>query len=93
MTAQSDITHARSLVSDLRRTLLSLSADYGDTVDIHRLKDDVARLAADLNLLAQTAPRQGAAGDAEVVYIPDDDYSSDFWADSDDEGLGASGPR
>lgn len=91
MTAESDIAHARSLVADLRRTLLSLSADYGDTVDVHRLKDDVARLAADLNLLAESVPRRGAAGDSEVVYISDDDYSADFWADSDDEGLGAPG--
>ena len=93
MTAESDITHARLLVADLRRTLLLLSADYGDTVDMHRLKDDVARLAADLNLLAESAPRRAAAGDGEVVYISDDAYSSDFWADSDDEGLGAPGRR
>jgi len=93
MTAESDIARMRTLVAELRRTLVSLAADYGDTVDIHRLKDDVARLAADLSLLASASPRHGAPAEAEIVYISDEDYAPDFWADSDDEGLGAPGRR
>ena len=90
MSAAEGIGHARSLVADMRRTVQGLAAQYGETVDIHRLKDDVARLAADLNLLASAAPRT-PGGPAEVVYIPDDDYADDFWAEADDEGLGAQG--
>jgi len=90
MSATEAMAHARSLVADLRRTVQGLGAQYGETVDVHRLKDDVARLAADLNLLAAGSPRS-AGGQTEVVYIPDDDYADDFWAEADDEGLGAQG--
>ena len=90
MSGAEGVAHARSLVGDLRRTVQGLAAQYGETVDVHRLKDDVARLAADLNLLAAASPRS-AGGHHEVVYIPDDDYADDFWAEADDEGLGAQG--
>ncbi len=90
MSSQETIAHARSLVADMRRTVQGLAAQYGETVDVHRLKDDVARLAADLNLLASGSPRT-AGGQHEVVYIPDDDYADDFWAEADDEGLGHQG--
>lgn len=90
MSTAEGITHARALVADLRRTVQGLAAQYGQTVDVHRLKDDVARLAADLNLLASASPRT-ASGQHEVVYISDDAYADDFWAEADDEGLGARG--
>lgn len=84
------VTHARSVVAELRRSVQALAAQYGETVDVHRLKDDVARVAADLNLLAAAAPRSPGA-QQEVVYISDDEYGTDFWAEADDEGLGAQG--
>lgn len=90
MSSTETIAHARSLVADLRRTVRGLAAQYGETVDVHRVKDDVARLAADLNLLAAVSPRR-ADGQHEVVYIPDDDYAEGFWAEADDEGLGHQG--
>jgi hypothetical protein len=91
-----DLQAAHDVLAELRRVVLRLQAHYGDTVDVHRLRDDVARASADLRLLSRAAPRgtaTGARGDDEVVYIPDDDYGSDFWADADDEGLGAPGRR
>ena len=87
-----DLMAAREVLADLRRVVLRLQARYGDTVELHRLRDDVARADADLNLLERSSPRP--AGDAtggDVVYIPDDEYGSDFWADADDEGLGSKG--
>lgn len=93
MTTGGDLAHARSLVGDLRRTVLSLGAEHGATVDVQRLRDDVARLAADLNLLAASKPAAAGTVDAEIVYISDEEYSPGFWADSDDEGLGAPGRR
>lgn len=92
MPGSDDLMAAREVLADLRRVVLRLQARYGDTVEIHRLRDDVARADADLNLLARSAPRP--AGDdtgGDVVYIPDDEYGTDFWADADDEGLGAKG--
>ncbi len=92
MSPAEGIAHARTLVADLRRTVKGLAAQYGDTVDVHRLKDDVARLAADLNLLSAVPPRPPGV-QSEVVYITDDDYADGFWAEADDEGLGAQGRR
>ena len=90
-----DLQAAHDVLAELRRVVLRIQARYGDTVDVHRLRDDVARASADLRLLARAAPRRtaGAPSADEVVYIPDDDYNSDFWADADDEGLGAPGRR
>jgi hypothetical protein len=90
MSSAETVAHARSVVAELRRTVQALAVQYGETVDVHRLKDDVARMAADLNLLASASPRS-PGGQQEVVYIPDDDYGTDFWAEADDEGLGAQG--
>ena len=92
MTADTDIARARTLVSDLRGVLVRLHATFGASVDVRRLEDDVARLAADLDLLAATVPGSGPPPD-EIVYISDEEYSPGFWADSDDEGLGAPGRR
>lgn len=87
-----DIASAESALADLRRAVIRLQAHYGDTVDLHRLRDDVARAAADLTLLQRSTPRpSGAADPGEVVYIPDGDYGREFWADAEDEGLGAPG--
>ena len=86
-----DLMAAREVLADLRRVVLRLQARYGDTVELHRLRDDVARADADLNLLARSSPRPGDAPGGDVVYIPDDEYGSDFWADADDEGLGSKG--
>jgi hypothetical protein len=89
-----DLRAARDVLADLRRVVLRLQSHYGDTVDLHRLRDDVARAASDLELLARSVPRGtggGTPAEGEVVYITDDDYGSDFWADADDEGLGAHG--
>lgn len=96
MTASEDLAAAAGHVSALRDTVAALQAHVGETVDVSRLKDDLTRLAADLNLVARAAGLGAAAGRApaqpgEIIYIPDDDYDPSFWAGADDEGLGASG--
>ena len=48
MTASEDLAAAALHVSALRDAVASLQAHVGETVDIGRLKDDVARLRADL---------------------------------------------
>lgn len=93
MTADRDIARARTLVGDLRGVLVPLRATFGASVDVRRFEDDVTRLAADLDLLAATVPGAAPPSEAEIVYISDEEYSPGFWADSDDEGLGAPGRR
>ena len=92
MTAQNDLETAARELADLRACVASLQAHLGDTVDVQRLRDDVARLAADLNLVARSeGMRHGPAQPGEIIYIPDEDYDPSFWSDADDEGLGATG--
>jgi hypothetical protein len=94
MTATDDLATATRQVNGLRETVAALRAGLGDTVDVQRVRDDVTRLAADLNLVARAAGLGGGGGPArsgEVVYVPDDDYDPSFWVDADDEGLGSTG--
>ena len=93
MSPTDDIDAAQSALADLRRAVIRLQSHYGETVDVHRLRDDVARASADLTLLQRSAPRSTGAAGEEVVYISDDDYGREFWADAEDEGLGAPGRR
>lgn len=97
MTVNDDLAGAAGALATLRRSAASLQAHLGDTVDVQRLKDDVTRVAADLNLLARGAGMShgatvpAAAQPGEIVYIPDEDYDPSFWADAEDEGLGTHG--
>jgi hypothetical protein len=92
MTANDDLATAARLLAELRDDVASLQAHLGETIDVQRLKDDVTRLAADLNLVARSEGlRHGPAQPGEIIYIPDEDYDPSFWADADDEGLGATG--
>ena len=94
MTASEDLAAAAAHVSALRDAVSSLQAHVGETVDVARLKDDVARLHADLALVSRACGLGDAPGTAqEKVYIPDGDYDPSFWQDADDEGLGAMGRK
>ncbi|HET8615979.1 MAG TPA: hypothetical protein VFL94_10670 [Actinomycetales bacterium] len=94
MTASEDLAAAAEHVSALRDTVASLQAHVGETVDLARLKDDVARLRADLQLVARACGLSDAPqAPGEKVYIPDGDYDPSFWVDADDEGLGAIGRK
>ena len=92
MTAQDDLATAAGQLAELRDCVASLQAHLGETLDVQRLKDDVTRLAADLNLIARAeGGRHGPAQPGEIIYIPDEDYDPSFWADADDEGIGHTG--
>ncbi|GAB3600042.1 hypothetical protein GCM10027446_32900 [Angustibacter peucedani] len=89
MTANDDLATAAGHLTELRDCVAALQGRLGDTVDVQRLKDDVTRLAADLNLVARAeGMRHGPAQPGEIIYIPDDDYDPSFWSDAEDEGLG-----
>jgi hypothetical protein len=88
MSVRDDLTAAAGHVAGLRRAVTGLSRELGNTIDVQRLRDDVVRLADDVDLVARAAgvgsqDRAGAPG--EIVFIPDEDYDPAMWADADDE--------
>jgi hypothetical protein len=86
MTVDDDLGRAAAAAGALRRAVASLQGRLGETVDVRRLVDDVARLESDLELLRATAGGRGPAGTpAEVVYIPEGDYDPALFAGADDE--------
>jgi hypothetical protein len=91
MTVTDDLAACSRDLAALRTSVLALQTHLGETVDVQRLKDDVARAASDLRLLAQQIGASEPTPTAEKVYIPDGDYDPSFWADAEDEGLGAPG--
>ena len=90
MSLQEDAAAARRAVLALEEAAATLGRHYADTVDVRRLKADVARLSGDLDLLCGAAP---SSLPPSLEVIPDTEYSHDFWMDAEDEGLGTSGPH
>ena len=91
MTVHDDLATAGRRAAALRESVTALAGRLGDTLDVRRLKDDVGRVIADLNHIAQVTHErlpQGQPG--EIIYISDEDYDPSFWAEADDE---AAGPR
>jgi hypothetical protein len=84
---QDDVAAARRAVIALEEATAAVSRHYDDTVDVRRLKADVARLSGDLDLLCGAAP---SSPPQALQVIDDTEYSHDFWMDAEDEGLGAS---
>lgn len=94
MTASEDLAAAAAHVSALRDTVASLQAHVGETVDVGRLKDDISRLRADLQLVARACGLPDVPqASGEKIYIPEGDYDPSFWQDADDEGIGAIGRK
>lgn len=91
MGVNENLTAAAGHVAGLRKAVTHLAHDLGNTIDIQRLRDDVVRLADDVDLVARAAgvgSQDRAGGPGEVVFINDEDYDPTMWADADDEGLG-----
>ena len=72
----------------LDQTTASLLRHYGDTVDARRLRSDVGRLTADLDLLCGAERAAPPAPPPVREVIADTSYAHDFWMDAEDEGLG-----
>lgn len=90
MTAHEGLANAGRALADLERAVSSLRRDLGDSLDMRRVTDDVARLATSLAVLTETAPPHVAAASPDLEVIPDAEYDPAFWRDAEDEGLGAS---
>ena len=92
MGVRDDLTAAAGHVAGLRRAVTALSQDLGNTIDVQRLRDDVVRLADDVDLVARAAgvgSQDRAGGPGEIVFIPDEDYDPSMWSDVEDEGVGS----
>ncbi len=87
-----DVTAARRAVQQMERSAEALARHYGDTLDVRRLRADVGRLAADLDLLCGAAPptpkTRPVAPVVQREKVPDASYTHGFWMDAEDEGLG-----
>jgi len=82
MSVHDDLAAAGHALDALHAAVTALGAHYDDGVDLRRLREDVARVGADLDLL-----RAGARGAIpESVPAGESDYDPAFWADGDDEG-------
>lgn len=91
MSVRDDLTAAAGHVAGLRRSVTALTKELGNTIDLQRLRDDVVRLADDVDLVARAAgvgSQDRAGGPGEIVFIPDEDYDPALWSDAEDEGVG-----
>jgi hypothetical protein len=91
MAVRDDLTAAAGHVAGLRRAVTALTKELGNTLDLQRLRDDVVRLADDVDLVARGAgvgSQDRAGGPGEIVFIPDEDYDPALWSDAEDEGVG-----
>ena len=83
------IDELQRLIADLRGSVTSLAATYGDCRATRRILNGIDRLEIDIEELdparggRPTAPRQ-------MIQIPDTEYDHHFWRDVDHEGIGGS---
>ena len=89
MSLQDDVAQVRRAVVALEEACERVARHYDDTVDVRRLKTDVARLSGDLDLLCGAAGSDTTAAPPTLEIIDDSEYAHDFWMDAEDEGLGA----
>ena len=90
MSLDTDVRAARQAVVALDQACHAVAQHFGDSVDVRRLRTDVARVREDLDLLCG-AERAAEARPLEV--IEDREYEPDFWQGAEDEGLGVAGHR
>lgn len=87
MSVHDDLAAAGHALDALQAAVTALAAHYPESLDLRRLREDVARVGVDLDLLqaaaAEAVPQSIAAGDS--------DYDPAFWADGDDEGISGIG--
>ncbi len=91
MSLDSDVTAARTAARSLEQACVVVTKHFGETVDVRRLRNDVRRVWDDLELLC--GGERSAAAAAPLEVIDDTAYDPAFWADAEDEGLGASGRK
>jgi hypothetical protein len=86
MSVHDDLAAAGHALDALQAAVSGLGTHFADSLDLRRLREDVARVGVDLDLLRAAvpvppAPEAGAAAGG--------DYDPAFWADGDDEDIGS----
>jgi hypothetical protein len=84
-----DLTAAEQALEELERAVSTLAGHFGDGLDIHRLREDVARVATDLQLLREATDGPGGQAhspDPRAAAGSGGEYDPAFWADDDDFG-------
>jgi len=86
MSVEGDLSAAGHALDALQRAVTALAAAYGESVDLHRLQEDVSRICTDLELLRESRPElPSGTVTAEPANAPTVDYDPAFWADVGDE--------
>lgn len=94
MSTTTELSELHALSGSLRRCVSALAAKYGDSPATRRIVNDAERLLTDIDRLdIDTEELEFSRGikhqsTAEKIAIPDSDYSSDFWHDVHDGGVG-----
>ena len=95
MSTTSELDQLHDLIGGLRRCVTALVSRYGDTPAMRRIVNDAERILNDIDRLdidaeelqlARGVSHHHHAG--EKIAIPDTQYSSDFWGEIDDGGVG-----
>jgi hypothetical protein len=86
MSVHDDLAAAGHALDALQAAVTALGAHYHESVDLRRLREDVARVGVDLDLL-----RAAAAEETPPATMPagGSDYDPAFWADGDGEDPGS----
>jgi hypothetical protein len=89
VTVHEELDAAQGALRELQRRTRALSIHLGPTLDLRRLAEDVSRVGADLALLREAAAPAGPSNRVDLETVEDREYDRSFWADAEDEGLGA----
>jgi hypothetical protein len=83
MSVHDDLAAAGHALDALQAATTALGVHYHECLDLRRLREDVARVAVDLDLLRAALEAEAAV--PESVPASGGDYDPAFWADGDDD--------
>jgi hypothetical protein len=83
MSVHDDLAAAGHALDALQAAVTALGVHFHESLDLRRLREDVARVAVDLDLL-RAAPVAAAEVPASMP-ASGNDYDPAFWADGDDD--------
>jgi hypothetical protein len=83
MSVHDDLAAAGHALDALQATVTALGVHCHECLDLRRLREDVARVAVDLDLLSVTLT--GPPEVPESAPASGHDYDPAFWADGDDD--------
>jgi hypothetical protein len=84
------VNELQRLIADLRGSVTSLAATYGDCRATRRILNGIDRLEIDIEELEVAGVLAQPVASRQMIQIPDTQYDHDFWRDVDHEGIGGS---